>query len=86
MTLDQYKSIYERERKKSNSVSDAAHVIFKALHREIAYRLENKKSNLFQALHYANAVWEALADTYGELKPDGFKNMTKLYAEKSGDL
>jgi hypothetical protein len=85
MTLEQYKSIYERERKKSSSVPDAAYIIFKALNREIAYRVEHNKSDLFQALNYANAVWEALASNYSELRLDGFKNMTALYAEKSDD-
>ncbi len=84
MTHEQYISIYERERKKSN-VIEAAHVVFKALHREITYKVEQKNVRLIDALKYANTVWQIIANKHQELKSDGFKNMTMLLAKKNGD-
>lgn len=84
MTHDQYLSVYERTRKTSNSVSEAAYVVFKALNREVTYRLE-KRVRLLDALKYANTVWQILSQHHSELKPDGFKNLTRAYAEKNED-
>lgn len=83
MTHEQYLAIYERERKKSNSVAEAAYTVFRTLHREITYKLSQGKEKPYQAYNYANTVWQIIAAKHSELKPDGFKNMTQLIAEKN---
>jgi hypothetical protein len=81
MTYNQYLTIYERERK-SKSVADASQVIFKALQREIQYRISEKREPLVKAMYYADTIWQVIATKNPELCSSGFKDMARIHAEQ----